>query len=99
MYLRFSINDVHRLSGMAVSWLFVDPTFHENKVNEVQEMLEDIREAFGSLVAKTDWMDQSTKTATIEKSKKMEYSIGFPTWLFNEEKLDEYYEGVSFVKN
>ncbi|XP_012062204.1 PREDICTED: neprilysin-11-like, partial [Atta cephalotes] len=84
---------VNKLMGMAVSWLFVDPTFHENKVNEVQEMLENIREAFGSLVAKTDWMDQSTKTATIEKSKKMEYSIGFPTWLFNEEKLDEYYEG------
>ncbi|KYM86538.1 Neprilysin-2, partial [Atta colombica] len=86
---------VNKLMGMAVSWLFVDPTFHENKVNEVQEMLEDIREAFGSLVAKTDWMDQLTKTATIEKSKKMEYSIGFPTWLFNEEKLDEYYEGVN----
>jgi len=84
---------------MAVSWLFVDPTFHENKVNKVQEMLEDIREAFGSLVAKTDWMDQSTKTATLKKSKKMEYEIGFPTWLFNEKKLNEYYEGVSFMKN
>ncbi|XP_018348691.1 PREDICTED: neprilysin-11-like [Trachymyrmex septentrionalis] len=85
---------VNKLMGMAVSWLFVDPTFHENKVNKVQEMLENIREAFGSLVAKTDWMDQSTKTATIEKSKKMEYAIGFPTWLFNEEKLDEYYKGI-----
>ncbi|KAG5316345.1 NPL11 protein, partial [Acromyrmex insinuator] len=85
---------VNKLMGMAVSWLFVDPTFHENKVKKVQEMLEDIREAFGSLVAKMDWMDQSTKTATIEKSKKMESSIGFPTWLFNEEKLAEYYEGI-----
>ncbi|XP_012063295.1 PREDICTED: phosphate-regulating neutral endopeptidase [Atta cephalotes] len=85
---------VNKLMGMAVSWLFVDPTFHENKVNKVQEMLEDIREAFGSLVAKTDWMDQSTKTATLKKSQKMEYEIGFPTWLFNEKKLNEYYEGI-----
>ncbi|KAG5316370.1 ECE1 enzyme, partial [Acromyrmex insinuator] len=85
---------VNKLMGMAVSWMFVDPTFHENKVNKVQEMLEDIREAFGSLVAKTDWMDQSTKTATLKKSQKMEYEIGFPTWLFNEEKLNEYYEGI-----
>ncbi|KAG5331816.1 ECE1 enzyme, partial [Acromyrmex charruanus] len=85
---------VNKLMGMAVSWMFVDPTFHENKVNKVQEMLEDIREAFGSLVAKTDWMDQSTKTATLKKSHKMEYEIGFPTWLFNEEKLNEYYEGI-----
>ncbi|XP_018302668.1 neprilysin-11-like [Mycetomoellerius zeteki] len=85
---------VNQLMGMAVSWLFVDPTFHENKANKVQEMLEDIREAFGSLVSKTDWMDQSTKTATIKKSQKMEYVIGFPTWLFNEKKLDEYYKGI-----
>ncbi|XP_018361879.1 PREDICTED: endothelin-converting enzyme 1-like [Trachymyrmex cornetzi] len=85
---------VNKLMGMAVSWLIVDPTFHENKVNKVQEILEDIREAFGSFVAKTDWMDQLTKMATIEKSKKMEYAIGFPTWLFNEEKLNEYYKGI-----
>lgn len=89
----------HRLSGMAVSWLFVDPTFHTNKVNKVLEMLEDIREAFASIVTKTDWMDQSTKTATLEKSRKMGSEIGFPTWLFNEEKLNEYYKGVSLVKN
>ncbi|KAL0121382.1 hypothetical protein PUN28_006713 [Cardiocondyla obscurior] len=85
---------VNELMGMAVSWLFVDPTFHNNKVNKVVEMLEDIREAFASLVIKTDWMDQSTKTATLEKSRKMASEIGFPTWLFNEEKLNEYYEGI-----
>ncbi|XP_071644793.1 endothelin-converting enzyme homolog isoform X2 [Temnothorax longispinosus] len=84
----------NELMGMAVSWLFVDPTFHNNKVNKVLEMLEDIREAFASLVIKTDWMDQSTKTATLEKSRKMGSEIGFPTWLFNEEKLNEYYKGI-----
>ncbi|XP_012536984.1 endothelin-converting enzyme homolog [Monomorium pharaonis] len=89
------VSVVNELMGMAVSWLFVDPTFHENKVNRVQEMLEDIREAFASLVIKTDWMDQSTKTATLEKSQKMVSEIGFPTWLFNEEKLNDYYKGIS----
>jgi len=84
---------------MAVSWLFVDPTFHNNKINKVLEMMEDIREAFASLVTKTDWMDQSTKTATLKKSQKMDSEIGFPTWLFNEEKLNEYYKGVRLVKN
>ncbi|KYN01734.1 Endothelin-converting enzyme 1 [Cyphomyrmex costatus] len=89
---------VNKLMGMAVSWLFVDPTFHDNKINKVEEMLEDIREAFASLVAKTSWMDQSTKTATLKKSKKMEYEIGFPTWLFDEEMLDEYYEGIDLTE-
>lgn len=85
---------VNELMGMAVSWLFVDPTFHNNKAHKVLEMLEDIREAFSSLVFKTDWMDQKTKTATLEKSNKMTSYIGFPDWLFDEEKLDEYYKGI-----
>lgn len=89
----------HRFVGMAVSWLYVDPTFHNNKINKVLEMLEDIKEAFASLVSKTDWMDKSTKTATLEKSQKIESKIGYPKWLFDEETLDGYYEGVSFIKN
>lgn len=60
-------------------------------------MLEDVKEAFASLVIKTEWMDQSTKTATLEKSRKMESEIGFPTWLFNEEELNKEYKGVSIV--
>lgn len=84
---------------MAVSWLYVDPTFHNNKINQVLEMLEDIKEAFASLVSETDWMDKSTKTATLKKSQKMESQIGYPEWLIDKKTLNQYYEGVSFIKN
>lgn len=77
-----------------MSWLFVDPTFQSNTGNKVREMVEDIREAFVSLVSRTDWMDEPTKSATLEKSRKMSSEIGFPKWLFDKEKLEEYYEGV-----
>lgn len=80
--------------GMAVSWLFVDPSFHEGKGKKVFEMLSDIKEAFATLVLRSDWMDKKTKTATLEKNRKMESQIGFPDWLFNEAMLNEYYEGV-----
>ncbi|XP_014467305.1 PREDICTED: neprilysin-11 isoform X1 [Dinoponera quadriceps] len=85
---------VNHLMGMAVSWLFIDPTFHNNKARKVHEMLEDIREAFVSLIGETDWMDLQTKVATLEKSKKMTSEIGYPEWLFDEKKLNEYYEGI-----
>lgn len=93
------MNDIHRFTGMAVSWLLVDPTFHNNKGRKVMEMLEDIREAFASLVINMDWMDKSTKIATLEKNRKMRSGIGFPEWLFDEKQLDEYYEGVRFAKD
>ena len=79
---------------MAVSWLFVDPSFHENKGKRVLEMLDDIKQAFASMVSRTDWMDQRTKMATLEKNENMISQIGFPDWLFDETVLNEYYEGV-----
>ncbi|XP_020284436.1 endothelin-converting enzyme 1-like isoform X2 [Pseudomyrmex gracilis] len=85
---------VNQLMGMAVSWLFVDPTFQTKTGYKVREMVEDIREAFVSLVSRTDWMDETTKSATLEKSRKMSSEIGFPKWLFDKKKLDEYYKGV-----
>ncbi|XP_029037106.2 endothelin-converting enzyme homolog [Osmia bicornis bicornis] len=85
---------VNDLMGMAVSWLFVDPQFHEDKGKKVFEMMGDIKEAFASLVLRTDWMDKQTKAATLEKNRKMESQIGFPDWLFDERILNEYYEGI-----
>ncbi|XP_076683481.1 M13 family metallopeptidase neprilysin 5 [Andrena cerasifolii] len=90
---------VNELMGMAVSWLFVEPSFQEDKGKKVFEMLDDIKEAFASLVSRTDWMDRQTKTATLEKNRKMESQIGFPDWLFHEDILNEYYEGIDLSES
>lgn len=97
---RSFISNTAIILGMAASWLFVDSSFHEDKGKKVFEMLDNIKQAFASMVLRTDWMDQRTKLATLEKNRKMESQIGFPDWLFAENVLNEYYEGVrncSFV--
>ncbi|XP_012278577.1 neprilysin-1 [Orussus abietinus] len=88
-------NSVNDLMGMAVSWLFVEPTFREEKGPKVSEMLEDIRAAFASLVVDADWMDGRTKLATLEKNQKMTSAIGYPEWLFLEGRIDQYYGNIS----
>ncbi|KOC67822.1 Endothelin-converting enzyme 1 [Habropoda laboriosa] len=90
---------VNELMGMAVSWLFVDRSFHEDKGKKVFEMMDDIKDAFASLVLGTDWMDKQTKTATLEKNRKMESQIGFPNWLFDEQVLNGYYEGIDLSES
>lgn len=90
----FCASAVNELMGMAASWLFVDSSFHENKGKKVLEMLDNIKQAFASMVLRTDWMDQRTKLATLEKNRKMESQIGFPDWLFSENELDEYYDSI-----
>ncbi|XP_078049259.1 M13 family metallopeptidase neprilysin 5 [Augochlora pura] len=89
---------VNELMGMAVSWLYVDPSFQEDKGKRVSEMLGDIKDAFASLVSRTDWMDQQTKTATLEKNRRMESQIGYPDWLFDVDVLNEYYEGIELTE-
>ncbi|XP_034942864.1 endothelin-converting enzyme homolog isoform X2 [Chelonus insularis] len=45
---------VNYMMGMAVSWLFVDPEFHDETGPKVTEMLEDIRAAFAYLIDMKD---------------------------------------------
>ncbi|XP_043461753.1 endothelin-converting enzyme homolog isoform X2 [Leptopilina heterotoma] len=85
---------VNDLMGMAVSWLFVERKFHNETEPKVKEMVDDIKEAFASMVIDSDWMDGQTKTATLEKNKKMSSLIGYPRWLFNKNDLNDYYEGI-----
>ncbi|KAK0158638.1 hypothetical protein PV328_009615 [Microctonus aethiopoides] len=90
---------VNYMMGMAVARLFVNPEFHEQTGPKVIEMLEHIRDSFASLVTTTGWMDEETKMATLEKSKKMGYVIGHPYWLFNDEILNDYYQGIHMKNN
>lgn len=57
-------------------------------------MLNEMKDVLRSLVGKTKWMDYNTKIATFEKIDGMKSLIGFPNWLLEEGKLDEYYDGV-----
>ncbi|XP_066603000.1 neprilysin-1 isoform X2 [Prorops nasuta] len=89
---------VNKMMGMAVSYLYVDPSFHKNQGLKVEEMVNDIKEAFSSMVKRTDWMDRKTKRVTLEKNEKMLTEIGYPKWLFEKGKLDDYYKGIN-LKN
>lgn len=79
---------------MATSWLFIDPKHESEKAQQVSEMLENIKEAFENLISNANWMDDETRGATLEKSRAMISAIGYPPWLFDEQKLNDYYKGV-----
>ncbi|XP_026482131.1 neprilysin-1-like [Ctenocephalides felis] len=58
-------------------------------------MLRDIRKAFEQSVMKEQkWMDAATRVATADKSRRMKEHIGFPEWLLDDQKLEQYYRGV-----
>lgn len=57
-------------------------------------MLNDIKNALAYLVGRAKWMDDDTKLATYQKIIQMKTLIGFPDWLLEEGRLEDYYEGI-----
>lgn len=57
-------------------------------------MLNELKNALAHLVGQTRWMDDDTKLATYQKIIQMKTLIGFPEWLLDAEKLEQYYQGI-----
>lgn len=88
---------VHKLMGLAVSYAIADQDFLEKTKPRIEQMLNDIRMEFDSMILETDWMDAYTKYASLEKSKAMKSLIGFPEWILDVKKLEEHYRGVNIL--
>lgn len=61
------------------------------------EMLMDIKATFDEMVAELDWMDTGTRARAHKKLQAMRPFVGIPEWITNSEKLDKFYEGVSYL--
>lgn len=57
-------------------------------------MVNELKQSFVDHVKGILWMDDITKKVTIEKTEEMITFIGYPNWLFEQGKLDEYYADV-----
>lgn len=87
---------INKLMGYSVSSLVVDEDFLSEIQPRVQRMVKNIQNSFEYLVEKSNWMDDETKIRTLKKSSKIKTLIGFPEWILDNEKLDDFYKGVSF---
>ncbi|XP_053690954.1 endothelin-converting enzyme 2-like [Sabethes cyaneus] len=86
--------NVHRFLGLAVSYAIADQNFLTGTKPRIERMLREIGTEFDGIVLETDWMDAYTKYASLEKSKAMKSLIGFPDWIMDSKKLNEYYQGL-----
>lgn len=74
-----AINSMSWLSiNEALGHAFVDKTFSEESKNKVNEMLENIKEAFKMRLDELDWMSAETKKKALLKLESFVSKIGFP---------------------
>lgn len=90
---------VNTLMGIAVSYTLVDDRSAQDKLLKADRMLKDIQNAFNNLVRSITWMDEKTKTETLNKSYNMRSFIGYPEWIKNETALNEFYTGLTINSN
>lgn len=79
--------------------LYARKYFSEDKKDPVGELAENIRDVFFNMLSETSWMDSTTKDAAIKKAKLMDIQIGYADESMNNDRLEEYYEGVEFEPN
>lgn len=92
----YCTSGVNQLMGMAVSYSIAKPNFLAETKPKVQTMIDNIRCAFDDIVHEINWMDSGTKWSTLEKSRAMRSLIGFPEWILEPGKLDDFYAGLEF---
>ncbi|KAJ1345890.1 hypothetical protein KIN20_000519 [Parelaphostrongylus tenuis] len=84
---------MHRMK-YATGALYVKKAFNEASKNVTLEMINDLQDAFLSMMTENDWMDESTKVTAIDKARHILRQIGYPDFILDDEKLDDYYKGL-----
>ncbi|XP_065282740.1 neprilysin-1-like isoform X3 [Dermacentor albipictus] len=61
---------------------------------KLQEMADDVKDAFAILLDLVDWMSAANKKAAIYKLREMKVNAGFPLWIRSDTELNEYYSSI-----
>ncbi|XP_072902179.1 phosphate-regulating neutral endopeptidase PHEX [Hemitrygon akajei] len=87
---------VEAVMPYAVGRMFVKAHFQENKKKLTEDLVAGIRWAFLDIVEKeNDWMDAETKDKAKEKAKAILAKIGYPTFILNDDAINNKYRNVT----
>lgn len=76
----------------AAGALYVREYFDKADKEVALAMIDDLHAAFRDLLLTNDWMDNTTRHYALEKESQMQSLIGYPDFLFDDKKLDDYYK-------
>lgn len=79
---------------IGVGALYVRKYFNEESKKAAVDLVNSIREEYIKILKEVSWMDEVTREAAIEKAKSMTSHIAYPDELTDNNKLEEYYDGL-----
>ncbi|XP_070174837.1 endothelin-converting enzyme homolog isoform X2 [Littorina saxatilis] len=84
--------------GFASSALYVDKTFPPESKAQALKILTAVQSAFIANLDNLKWMDRSTRDKAKVKATAMGKVLGYPEWLLDPQKLDDYYQEAQVKK-
>lgn len=79
--------------------MYVRKYFDEASKKAAVDLVNNIRNEFINILREVSWMDDGTRDAAIEKAKSMTSHIAYPDELTDNNKLEEYYNGLELETN
>ncbi|XP_077867472.1 endothelin-converting enzyme homolog [Saccoglossus kowalevskii] len=97
---RRCVDEISKELDMATGRMYIDAYYNnsDDDIKTVNTMVTYLEDAFIAMVSETDWMDKQTKNTAIDKAIAIHRQIGYPKWLKNDEKLQKYYDDLSFSR-
>jgi putative endopeptidase len=73
-----TVNSANNMIGELVAQEYVKVAFSEDSKRRVNEMVDNLREAFRARIQNLDWMSAQTKTKALEKLASFNRKLGYP---------------------
>ncbi|XP_013888080.1 endothelin-converting enzyme 2, partial [Austrofundulus limnaeus] len=77
--------------GFALGALFIKASFDNHSKAIAEEMINEIRSEFKQSLDRLSWMDDETRQAAKDKADAVYDMIGYPEFILDQKKLDDYY--------
>ncbi|XP_070560657.1 neprilysin-1-like [Ptychodera flava] len=90
------MNHINYVMRFATGRLFISQHYDEKSKESTNRMIDYIQKAFGGMIDESTWMDRDTRNVAKEKVWTMLRKIGYPDWITNDDKLNEYYKYFNF---
>ncbi|CAK9294512.1 unnamed protein product [Gordionus sp. m RMFG-2023] len=87
-----------------LSSLYLKSNFDSSDKIKVERMVDSLKAAYKETFRNLDWMDETTKSKSMEKVDAINAKIGYPEYIVDPKELDKDYEGLymqddSYFKN
>ncbi|VDM52439.1 unnamed protein product [Angiostrongylus costaricensis] len=92
-----SFKELHNL--VYGQWVAPDRWRDCETKNATLEMVNYVQEAFRDMLVENDWLDSSTKASALDKARKIQRAVGYPDFILDDKKLDDYYSGLYITES